>query len=316
MNGSRDCNHCLSPSSCFIRNHRFAKDTRKTRTSTTAMTTNMLSSADTTTNMILDTTSSIPTTVHHHVAEDSIHVMQQLPPVAVDVLGPSDLLYGTLIAFALALMGFFLQGTRNGRHNFAILDSNLNAQNTNTNTNTNANTNTNTSLNLITTGTIPIITRIGSDDLDNSSNRNNNTDTSAINSNTTTTGSTVFDGKSWKEMSKPESYIFYNRRIKQQQQRRRQKGLFGIVINQEQDQVDDDGDIESSSSSSYKVEQTWIIISLLILFVPIFSIEFFFAISRQLICDSGGGTLNPGNTAEGWSALYLCSPAYINDITP
>jgi len=78
----------------------------------------MLSSADTTTNMILDTTSSIPITVHHHVAEDSVHVMQQLPPVAVDVLGPSDLLYGTLIAFALALMGFFSTGDKKWKTKF------------------------------------------------------------------------------------------------------------------------------------------------------------------------------------------------------
>lgn len=95
------------------------------------------------------------------------------------------------------------------------------------------------------------------------------------NSNSTTTR--TFNGEDWREMSRPDNYIFYNRRTNASP-KKRQSGIS-------------------------RAEKTWVVIALLSLFVPIFSVEFFFALSRQVICDGGNPILRPD-----W-AEYLCSPA-------
>jgi len=94
-----------------------------------------------------------------------------------------------------------------------------------------------------------------------------------------TTGTTdveqenVFD--SWKEMSRPENYVYYNNRVKRTKQ--------------------------TPSTSTTKQEKKWVLLALLVLFVPIFSAEFFLALSRQVLC--GGDPL----TQSAWAA-ELCSP--------
>lgn len=89
----------------------------------------------------------------------------------------------------------------------------------------------------------------------------------------------VFDGDSWQEMSRPDNYILYNRKV-------RGRGAVGRPL---------------KASSKMEVERVWIIVALLALFVPIFFIEIFFALSRQMIC--GGDTMNQSDWAS-----YLCSP--------
>ena len=93
-------------------------------------------------------------------------------------------------------------------------------------------------------------------------------------------GNNTFDADSWKEMSRPESYIFYNQKLRERVSK-------------------------SSTESSFKSEQVWVLVALLLLFVPIFSVEFFFALSRQLLC--GGDPMNQSEWSE-----FLCSPAVTN----
>lgn len=92
--------------------------------------------------------------------------------------------------------------------------------------------------------------------------------------------STTFDADSWKEISQPESYIFYKQKLRERESK-------------------------SSSESSLVSERKWVLVALLALFVPIFSIEFFFALSRQLIC--AGDPMSRSDLSE-----FLCSPAMTN----
>jgi hypothetical protein len=90
----------------------------------------------------------------------------------------------------------------------------------------------------------------------------------------------VFDAKSWKEMSRPENYILFKNKLRDPQK-----------LN------------ASSNNSSFGTEKAWILLALFFLFIPIFSIEFFFALSRQLICD--GDPL----AQTDW-AFELCTPHF------
>ncbi|KAG7346639.1 hypothetical protein IV203_005708 [Nitzschia inconspicua] len=94
----------------------------------------------------------------------------------------------------------------------------------------------------------------------------------------------IFDRDAWNEMSRPENYILYNQRV-------RQKKFSQPKPLQDQ-------------SPSFPVERAWVIVGLLALFVPIFSIEIFFALSRQIFCGDGSSLLD-----QPYWALYLCSPA-------
>jgi len=89
--------------------------------------------------------------------------------------------------------------------------------------------------------------------------------------------SNTFDADSWKEISRPESYIFYKQKLRERESK-------------------------SSLQSPFNSEKVWVIFALLALFVPIFSVEFFFALSRQVIC--GGDPMNQSDWSE-----FLCSPA-------
>jgi hypothetical protein len=158
----------------------------------------------------------------------------------MDILGPDDLIYGTLIALVLAFTALFLQGRANQSD---------------------------------TTTTTAIISRKIIDSR-----------------NVTVTNQTIvsedqrniiFDGDSWQEMSRPDNYILYNSKL-----RRGRKG---------------DTDRPMKVSSKNELERVWIIIALLALFVPIFFVEIFFALSRQIICT--GEIMNQPNWADYW-----CSP--------
>ena len=83
----------------------------------------------------------------------------------------------------------------------------------------------------------------------------------------------IFNAEDWREMSKKENYILYNTNI-----RRRSSGIKSM------------GYID-------KRENYLTLVALLLVFVPIFSAECFFALSRQFMCDLGN---------EG-VAIRLCS---------
>jgi hypothetical protein len=91
------------------------------------------------------------------------------------------------------------------------------------------------------------------------------------------TDTRVFDGEAWKEISRPDNYVFYNRKVNDRAKQKKDSGVS-------------------------RVERVWVLVALLVLFVPIFSVEFFFALSRQLVCD-GGNLISRPDWAE-----YLCSP--------
>lgn len=88
----------------------------------------------------------------------------------------------------------------------------------------------------------------------------------------------VFDAKSWKEMSRPENYAVYSKN----------KVISQIDAKENNLNAEDNKTLitpkESSKGGKNSIENRLVLLSLLILFVPIFSVEFFFALSRQFIC--------------------------------
>jgi len=78
--------------------------------------------------------------------------------------------------------------------------------------------------------------------------------------------STTFD--EWKEISREENYVLYNTKIRQS--------------------IDEKKPTQQLNEVKRK-ENKAVLIALLLLFVPIFSIEFFFALSRQFVCQWGLG---------------------------
>ena len=85
----------------------------------------------------------------------------------------------------------------------------------------------------------------------------------------------IFNADDWREMSKKENYILYSTKI------RRRSG----------------SSIKSVGNDIDKRENNMTLVALLLLFVPIFSVEFFFALSRQFMCDMGNESV----------AIRLCS---------
>jgi len=89
----------------------------------------------------------------------------------------------------------------------------------------------------------------------------------------------IFDADSWKEISQPDNYILYNQKVRRAI-KKKNAGDVAVVV-----------------------EPSWVLLGLLALFIPIFSLEFFFTLSRQLVCESGSPLVQPD-----WAWL-LCSPA-------
>jgi len=89
----------------------------------------------------------------------------------------------------------------------------------------------------------------------------------------------TFDAEDWKEMSREENYVLYNTKIRQ--------SIDGKKPTQQLNEVK-------------RKENKAVLVALLVLFVPIFSIEFFFALSRQFVCQWGLG----GEQI----VIKLCSP--------
>ena len=96
-------------------------------------------------------------------------------------------------------------------------------------------------------------------------------------SNSSGTGnSTLFNETNWKEMSKRENYILYNTRIRDMQALSTSKTK--MVANRS----DDSSDTNNNNPSR---EKRVVFVALLALFLPIFCIEIFFALSRQFVCE-------------------------------
>lgn len=117
-----------------------------------------------------------------------------------------------------------------------------------------------------------------------------------------TGGSTTFGEESWKEISRPENYVWYSRRNQEGKLDTQKNG----ALNPLQQQVTEK-DIQYSAQNfspfrETKKENRLILFSLLLLFVPIFSIEFFFALSRLVICE--GDIFSQSDLS-----YKLCSPA-------
>lgn len=87
----------------------------------------------------------------------------------------------------------------------------------------------------------------------------------------------TFNADDWKEMSREENYVLYKTKIRQ-----RSNAGNPPIRN-----ID-------------KKENKLVLVALLALFVPIFSVEFFFALSRQFMCEMGMG---------GEIVQELCSPS-------
>ena len=111
-------------------------------------------------------------------------------------------------------------------------------------------------------------------------------ETTTTTTTTTTDDDNVFDATDWKDISREENYVLYNTRIKSSLQQQRQS---------------------NSPKLQRKTENKWVLVALLALFVPIFSVEFFFALSRQFLCEIG----DPSDRLE--LVQKLCSP--VSEIT-
>mmetsp|Transcript_18160 Transcript_18160/g.20966 ORF Transcript_18160/g.20966 Transcript_18160/m.20966 type:complete len:269 (+) Transcript_18160:102-908(+) len=120
------------------------------------------------------------------------------------------------------------------------------------------------------------------------SNDNNITYSSSSSEDTTTATSTknkVFGEEDWEKISQPENYILYSTKVRKQLKKQKEdnENTSSVVVNNVQ-----------------RTEKKYVVIALLVLFVPIFGFEFFLSLSRQIIC---GGFL-PSQTE--W-AQQLCS---------
>ena len=129
----------------------------------------------------------------------------------------------------------------------------------------------------------------------------------------------VFSADNWKEMSRPENYVLYNTRVKDRTTMSPDKSSSfnpsTLLPNSSSTSTgtSDDTFLKDEIPSSFqktKRENKLVLVALLLLFVPIFSIEFFFALSRQFICGdylstNVGTTI--GTSVSPW-ANEFCSP--------
>ena len=95
--------------------------------------------------------------------------------------------------------------------------------------------------------------------------------------NTSISNSTkTFNGNDWKQISREENYVYFNTKVRKQLLR------------------------QNPAPKTLKREQTWVLVALLVLFIPVFSVEFFLALSRGVLC---------GASFSDWSlAQELCAP--------
>jgi hypothetical protein len=109
-------------------------------------------------------------------------------------------------------------------------------------------------------------------------NDSNDTDTSSVEGIDGKGNGRNFNADDWKEMSREENYILFRTKIRQRS---------NVDTNTPIWKID-------------KEENKLVLVALLALFVPIFFVEFFFALSRQFMCEMRLG----GDIVQ-----KLCSPS-------
>jgi len=233
--------------------------------------------------------------LYNNVPTSFFFPVQQLS-VGDEVLGSGDVIVGTGLAFALAFLASFLQGNTPSSSDIILWrrEENKNKDKTF----------------IIDTGKTVVNNNatLGIDKDDG-----NNVEKSE--EGCTTGKGIIFDSKDWKEMSRPENYVLYNTRV-----RKKLRPLTGsfekispiiplknILKNKSSSSSSSSPSVKNKSpttpSSRIRKEQRWVLIGLLLLFVPIFSAEFFFTLSRQFACGNG-----PEAIAADW-AKDFCAPA-------
>ena len=183
------------------------------------------------------------------------------------VLSTSDIVVGTILAFALAFGWSFLNG-QSSSSNFISWRSQLDDDGANT------------------SGESGTTIRPDAEE-------RNGFDADCDNINRDISDPKVFNADDWKEMSRKENYVLYNTRVREGVGERKA----------DRDVMTTKGDTkgEVTMASGVRSEKKWVLVALLVLFVPIFSVEFFFALSRQFMC--GGDAMNQPEWAQ-----ILCSP--------
>lgn len=187
------------------------------------------------------------------------------------ILSTSDIVVGTIMAFVLAFGWSFLNG-QSTSSNFISWQSQLP-------------NNDNDKANISEENSSTLLQVEGEKGIDSDVDGSNNGNVGAAK---------VFDAENWKEMSREENYVLYNTRVRAEVGRERRGG-------REDSSTRTDTEDDTSIVAGARNEKKWVLVALLVLFVPIFSAEFFFALSRQFMCQ--GNFLNQSE----WSQV-LCSP--------
>ena len=234
-----------------------------------------------------DTESSIPTPAT---------LTPPSPLLVDDVLSPEDIVSGIVLAVLLALLASFLQGQRS-QNDLVLWNTNArqkdddgggrdgsggNFGGSDKQNVTRDSSDTNRDQTLSSTvidETFNVVSDPSSRNNDgNSSSTNNPTD--AATSPMSSSSSTVFGAKDWEQMSQPENYVWYNTKLRQQQQQDQQRSQ-GVG-----DRNGDESGDGALVGSGFKIrkEKRWVVIGLLVLFVPVFSFELGLAVSRQFLC--------------------------------
>jgi len=223
--------------------------------------------------------------------------------VADAVLSNRDIIDGVFLALILSFLGAYLQGRNSSASDIVLWPKDYTSEN-----------NAYSDDDLFDKALVDKIensidssspnsrgTSVGSSDDEQANNLDCNTAKKDDENDCETKGAVVFDGKKWKEMSRPENYILYSTRVKRRlplssnnpvgKDTDLGNTIRSSLFNKKSDSTSATSTTTSSSPVNKKsyIEQRWVLLGLLILFVPIFSIEFFFANSRQFICGGGVG---------------------------
>ncbi|KAL7571825.1 hypothetical protein ACA910_002908 [Epithemia clementina (nom. ined.)] len=168
-----------------------------------------------------------------------------------NVLSDQDVMGGLILALCLACLGAYLQSLRN-RNDF-VVDLPVLPPRNYVGSPSNNDKNDSTTVTLTTTN-------------DSISDQNQTTMATRIATSaaeTTTNNMLLFDD--WKEMSRPDNYIWY--KIKDNNRMREKNNPSS-----------------GSTIGSNNLENRWVVVGLLAFFVPIFFFEFFLTASRQILC--------------------------------
>ena len=191
--------------------------------------------------------SSIPTNISENIGVPSNSMLLSIN-AADNVLSNQDLLDGSLLAIILAFLFSFLQGRTPSSSNVKLWPEDR----------------TQNEIGII-KNSERIIDKNAVDDTSGGSVSNDSGDTKGENGVNAENEPMVFD--ELRDMSKPENYLEYTSQLRREKQMKQQIGP----------------GTDYTGKASRK-ENRLVLFAFLVLFVPIFSVEFFFALSRQFIC--------------------------------